>query len=87
MNFCVCLQLLGLELSDLVSQINKEIEAATRLLVSPVEDIPPQLLMALDKDKQSLSRTFDAAVEFAQSALQGMQSYRDAQKVSLTCTD
>ncbi|XP_062870398.1 microtubule-actin cross-linking factor 1, isoforms 1/2/3/4/5 isoform X12 [Trichomycterus rosablanca] len=73
-------QALALELGDLEPQVNKEVEAATQLLEWPLDDIPPQLLMALDKDKRSLSRTFDAARELAQSALQGMQSYRDAQK-------
>lgn len=62
-------------------QVNREVEAAKQLLESHSEDVPPQLVTALEKDQRSLSRTFNAAKELAESTLQGMHSYRDAQKV------
>ncbi|XP_058233494.1 microtubule-actin cross-linking factor 1 isoform X16 [Hemibagrus wyckioides] len=71
---------LALELTDLEPQVNREVEAAKQLLESHSEDVPPQLVTALEKDQRSLSRTFNAAKELAESALQGMQSHRDAQK-------
>ncbi|MCI4392014.1 hypothetical protein PGIGA_G00141030 [Pangasianodon gigas] len=71
---------LALELTDLEPQVNREVEAAKQLLESHNEDVPPQLVTALDKDQRSLSRTFNAARKLAESALQGMQSHRDAQK-------
>lgn len=74
-------QALALELTDLEPQVNQEVEAAQQLLESHSEDVPPQLFTALEKDQRSLSRTFSAAKKLAESALQGMQSHRDAQKV------
>ncbi|KAI5091811.1 microtubule-actin cross-linking factor 1 isoform X12, partial [Silurus meridionalis] len=71
---------LALELTDLEPQVNKAVEAAKQLLESQPEGIPPQLVAALEKDQRSLSRTFCAARKLAESALQGMQSHRDAQK-------
>lgn len=70
-----------LELTDLEPQVNSEVEAAKQLLESHNEDVPPQLVTALEKDQRSLSRTFNAARKLAESALQGMRSHRDAQKV------
>ncbi|XP_060798780.1 microtubule-actin cross-linking factor 1 isoform X5 [Neoarius graeffei] len=71
---------IALELTDLEPQVNREVEAAKQLLESHNEDVPPQLVTALEKDQRSLSRTFNAARKLAESALQGMQSHRDAQK-------
>ncbi|XP_047663906.1 microtubule-actin cross-linking factor 1, isoforms 1/2/3/5 isoform X27 [Tachysurus fulvidraco] len=71
---------LALELTDLEPQVKKEVEAAKQLLESQNEDVPPQLITALNKDQQSLSRTINAARKLAESALQGMQSHRDTQK-------
>ncbi|KAF4073878.1 hypothetical protein AMELA_G00248250 [Ameiurus melas] len=71
---------LALELTDLEPQVNSEVEAAKQLLESHNEDVPPQLITALEKDQRSLSRTFNAARKLAESALQGMRSNRDAQK-------
>lgn len=62
-------------------QVNREVEEAKQFLESHNEDVPPQLVTALEKDQRSLSRTFNAARKLAESALQGMQSHRDAQKV------
>ncbi|KAL7830363.1 hypothetical protein SRHO_G00314900 [Serrasalmus rhombeus] len=74
---------LALELCDLEPQVNKELEASRQLLGSHLEDVPPQLLMALEKDGRSLSRAFDAARELSQSVQQGMKSHRDARKVAV----
>lgn len=62
-------------------QVNREVEASRQLLESQLEDVPPQLLKALEKDGRSLSRAFDAAKEVSLSVLQGMKAFHDAQKV------
>uniref|UniRef100_A0A8B9KP53 Microtubule actin crosslinking factor 1 n=1 Tax=Astyanax mexicanus TaxID=7994 RepID=A0A8B9KP53_ASTMX len=72
----------ALELSDLEPQVNQEVEASRQLLNSNLEDVPPQLLKALEKDERSLSRAFDAANELSRSVVQGMKSQYGAQKVS-----
>lgn len=62
-------------------QVNREVEAAQKLLELHSEDVPPQLVTALEKDQRCLSRTFSAARTLAESAVQGMQSHLDAQRV------
>lgn len=74
-------QTLCLEISDLEAEVHKKTDAAKHLLQSNPQDVPPQLLTALEKDERSLSRTYSAAVELAQNTLQGLQVQRDAQKV------
>ncbi|XP_035384756.1 microtubule-actin cross-linking factor 1 isoform X20 [Electrophorus electricus] len=71
---------LVLELSDLEPQVNMELEAARQLVESCPPNVPPQLLTALEKDRQSLSRAFNVARERAQCFLQEMQSHHKGQK-------
>uniref|UniRef100_A0A4W4GDU7 Microtubule actin crosslinking factor 1 n=1 Tax=Electrophorus electricus TaxID=8005 RepID=A0A4W4GDU7_ELEEL len=77
---------LVLELSDLEPQVNMELEAARQLVESCPPNVPPQLLTALEKDRQSLSRAFNVARERAQ--LQGrIQSQVRASDVSAVAFD
>ncbi|XP_051519307.1 microtubule-actin cross-linking factor 1-like isoform X11 [Myxocyprinus asiaticus] len=73
-------EILFLEISDLETEVHKETEAAMQLLESHSQDVPPQLLMALEKDGRSLARAYCATRDLGQSALQGLQAQRDAQK-------
>ncbi|XP_057210504.1 microtubule-actin cross-linking factor 1, isoforms 1/2/3/4/5 isoform X14 [Triplophysa rosa] len=73
-------EILGLEISDLEPEVYKETDAAKHLLNSIPQDVPPQLLMALEKDERSLSRGCSAAKDLAQNILQGLQAQREAQK-------
>uniref|UniRef100_A0A8C1JDT6 Microtubule actin crosslinking factor 1 n=1 Tax=Cyprinus carpio TaxID=7962 RepID=A0A8C1JDT6_CYPCA len=72
-------QMLFLEISDLEPEVHKETEAATQLLESSPQDVPPQLLTALEKDGRSLARAHSAARDLAQNTLQGLRAQRDAQ--------
>uniref|UniRef100_A0A672SX36 Microtubule actin crosslinking factor 1 n=1 Tax=Sinocyclocheilus grahami TaxID=75366 RepID=A0A672SX36_SINGR len=74
-------QMLFLEISDLEPEVRKETEAATQLLESYPQDVPPQLLKALEKDGRSLARAYSAAGDLAQNTLQGLRAQRDAQNV------
>uniref|UniRef100_A0A673K2E1 Microtubule-actin cross-linking factor 1-like n=1 Tax=Sinocyclocheilus rhinocerous TaxID=307959 RepID=A0A673K2E1_9TELE len=67
--------------SDLEPEVHKETEAATQLLESYPQDVPPQLLIALEKDGRSLARAYSAARDLAQNTLQGLREQRDAQSV------
>ncbi|KAJ8384943.1 hypothetical protein AAFF_G00196090 [Aldrovandia affinis] len=75
---------LDLELSDLEPEVNQEVEAAAQLLEPHPEEVPPQLLKALEKDGRSLARGYAAAREVAQNALQGIRAHRDAQKEAVS---
>uniref|UniRef100_A0A8C1UKZ2 Microtubule actin crosslinking factor 1 n=1 Tax=Cyprinus carpio TaxID=7962 RepID=A0A8C1UKZ2_CYPCA len=54
---------------------------STQLLESSPQDVPPQLLTALEKDGRSLARAYSAARDLAQNTLQGLRAQRDAQNV------
>ncbi len=73
--------MLFLEISDLEPEVLKETEAATQLLESYPQDVPPQLLIALEKDGRSLAQAYSAARDLAQNTLQGKLEQRDAQNV------
>uniref|UniRef100_A0A3B5M1B4 Uncharacterized protein n=1 Tax=Xiphophorus couchianus TaxID=32473 RepID=A0A3B5M1B4_9TELE len=69
---------LDLELSDLEPEIKKEVEAAERLLKPRPTDVPPQLLLALEKDGRSLARAYEAALSLSESVLQSLRNHRDS---------
>uniref|UniRef100_A0A672SVA4 Microtubule actin crosslinking factor 1 n=1 Tax=Sinocyclocheilus grahami TaxID=75366 RepID=A0A672SVA4_SINGR len=78
------IQMLFLEISDLEPEVRKETEAATQLLESYPQDVPPQLLKALEKDGRSLARAYSAAGDLAQNTLQGLRAQRDAQNEAVS---
>uniref|UniRef100_A0AAX7UQ45 Microtubule actin crosslinking factor 1 n=1 Tax=Astatotilapia calliptera TaxID=8154 RepID=A0AAX7UQ45_ASTCA len=61
---------LDLELRDMEPEINKEAEAAERLLKPQPKNVPPQLLLALEKDGRSLARGYEAARALSEGILQ-----------------
>ncbi|KAL2080392.1 hypothetical protein ACEWY4_024185 [Coilia grayii] len=74
---------LALELTDLEPEVKKEVDAAQSLCESCQQEVPPQLLKALEKDGRSLARAYDAAKELSQNSLQGLKDHRDSQKVTV----
>ncbi|XP_036070195.1 microtubule-actin cross-linking factor 1 isoform X6 [Oryzias melastigma] len=76
-------QTLDLELHDLEPEIHKAVQAAEQLLKPQSKDVPPQLLLALDKDRRSLTRGYEAAVTLSQDILQTLQKHRDSYKDSV----
>ncbi|XP_035285061.1 microtubule-actin cross-linking factor 1 isoform X25 [Anguilla anguilla] len=75
---------LDLELVDLEPEVKREVEAAAQLLEPCPEEVPPQLLKALEKDQRSLARGYAAAREVAQNALQGLRATRDSKKEAVS---
>ncbi|XP_074542218.1 microtubule-actin cross-linking factor 1, isoforms 1/2/3/4 [Halichoeres trimaculatus] len=75
---------LDLELRDLEPAINKEVEAVEKLLQPQPTDVPQQLLLALEKDRQSLTRGYEAALALSQGILQDLQDHRDSYKEAVT---
>nr|XP_046274634.1 microtubule-actin cross-linking factor 1 isoform X9 [Scatophagus argus] len=71
---------LDLELRDLEPAINSEVEAAEQLLKPQPEDVPPQLLLALEKDGRSLARGYEAARALSEGILQSLRDHRDSYK-------
>uniref|UniRef100_A0AAQ5ZBP5 Microtubule actin crosslinking factor 1 n=1 Tax=Amphiprion ocellaris TaxID=80972 RepID=A0AAQ5ZBP5_AMPOC len=73
---------LDLELRDLEPEINKEVEAAEQLLKPQPKDVPPQLLLALEKDGRSLARGYEASRALSEGILQSLRDHRDSYKVT-----
>lgn len=66
---------------DLEPAVSKEVEAAEELLEPKPKDVPPQLLLALEKDGRSLARGYEAARALSMGILQSLQDHRDSYKV------
>lgn len=65
--------------------MKKEVDAAQSLCESCEQEVPPQLLKALEKDGRSLARGYDAAKDLSQNALRGLKDQRDSLKVNMIC--
>uniref|UniRef100_A0A674F3U1 Microtubule actin crosslinking factor 1 n=1 Tax=Salmo trutta TaxID=8032 RepID=A0A674F3U1_SALTR len=65
------------KLRDLEPQVNKAVDAAEQLLEPRPQEVPPQLLLALEKDGRSLARGYKAARGVSENILQGLRSHRD----------
>uniref|UniRef100_A0A668VIA6 Microtubule actin crosslinking factor 1 n=1 Tax=Oreochromis aureus TaxID=47969 RepID=A0A668VIA6_OREAU len=75
---------LDLELRDMEPEINKEAEAAERLLNPQPKNVPSQLLLALEKDGRSLARGYEAARALSEGILQSLRDHRDSYKDAVT---
>ncbi|CAB1351203.1 unnamed protein product [Coregonus sp. 'balchen'] len=75
---------LDLELRDLESQVKKEVDAAGQLLEPRPQEVPPQLLLALEKDGRSLARGYETARGVSENILQGLCAHREAHKEAVT---
>lgn len=61
--------------------VTEEVEAAEELLKPHPKDVPPQLLLAVEKDGRSLARGYEAATALSQGILQSLRDHRDSYKV------
>uniref|UniRef100_G3NBA0 Microtubule actin crosslinking factor 1 n=1 Tax=Gasterosteus aculeatus TaxID=69293 RepID=G3NBA0_GASAC len=75
---------LDLELRDLQPVVTEEVEAAEELLKPHPKDVPPQLLLAVEKDGRSLARGYEAATALSQGILQSLRDHRDSYKEAVT---
>lgn len=69
---------------DLEPEITKEVEAAEQLSKPQTKDVPPQLLLALEKDGRSLARGFEAARALSEGIMQSLRDHRESYKVKET---
>ncbi|KAM3595755.1 uncharacterized protein V6R79_002337 [Siganus canaliculatus] len=74
---------LDLELRDLEPAVNKELEAVEQLLKPEPKHVPPQLLLALEKDGRSLARGYEAARALSADILKSLQDHRHSHKEAL----
>ncbi|KAK5883260.1 hypothetical protein CesoFtcFv8_019610 [Champsocephalus esox] len=75
---------LDLELRDLEPAVTKQVEAAEELLKPRPKDVPPQLLLALEKDGRSLARGYESARALSEGILQSLRDHRNSYKEAVT---
>ncbi|KAI1231178.1 hypothetical protein IHE44_0008113 [Lamprotornis superbus] len=74
---------LSAELQELSFPVNQELDAVQRIVASPPEEVPEQLLKALEKDAKNLQKSLSSANEVLQSRLQNLRGAAEAEKAKI----
>ncbi|XP_077045733.1 microtubule-actin cross-linking factor 1 isoform X4 [Agelaius phoeniceus] len=74
---------LGSELQELSFPVNQELDAVQRIVANPPEEVPEQLLKALEKDAKNLQKSLSSASEVLQSRLQNLRGAAEAEKAKI----
>ncbi|NXA86826.1 MACF1 factor, partial [Melanocharis versteri] len=74
---------LGAELQELSFPVNQELDAVQRIVANPPEEVPEQLLKALEKDAKNLQKSLSSASEILQSRLQNLRGAAEAEKAKI----
>ncbi|NWV79315.1 MACF1 factor, partial [Dasyornis broadbenti] len=74
---------LGAELQELSFPVNQELDAVQRIVANPPEEVPEQLLKALEKDAKNLQKSLSSANEVLQSRLQNLRGAAEAGKAEI----
>ncbi|XP_058712341.1 microtubule-actin cross-linking factor 1 isoform X5 [Poecile atricapillus] len=74
---------LGAELQELSFPVNQELDAVQRIVANPPEEVPEQLLKALEKDAKNLQKSLGSANEVLQSRLQNLRGAAEAEKAKI----
>ncbi|XP_066191229.1 microtubule-actin cross-linking factor 1-like isoform X5 [Sylvia atricapilla] len=74
---------LGAELQELSFPVNQELDAVQRIVANPPEEVPEQLLKALEKDAKNLQKSLSSAKEVLQSRLQNLRGAAEAEKAKI----
>uniref|UniRef100_A0A8C3EV53 Microtubule actin crosslinking factor 1 n=1 Tax=Corvus moneduloides TaxID=1196302 RepID=A0A8C3EV53_CORMO len=74
---------LGAELQELSFPVNQELDAVQRIVANPPEEVPEQLLKALEKDAKNLQKSLSSAKEILQSRLQNLRGAAEAKKAEI----
>lgn len=65
------------------TEVNRALVTAEQMLKHHQEDVPPQLLLALEKDKQSLARGYEAARALSVGILQSLKDQKESRKARI----
>lgn len=82
-NGVVLSQALGAELRELSFPVNQELDAVKRIVANPPEEVPEQLLKALEKDAKNLQKSLSSANDVLESRLQNLHGAAETEKVEL----
>ncbi|XP_071655127.1 microtubule-actin cross-linking factor 1 isoform X4 [Patagioenas fasciata] len=74
---------LGAELRELSFPVNQELDAVKRIVANPPEEVPEQLLKALEKDAKNLQKSLSSANDVLESRLQNLHGAAETEKAKI----
>ncbi|KFQ57657.1 Microtubule-actin cross-linking factor 1, isoforms 1/2/3/5, partial [Pelecanus crispus] len=74
---------LGAELQELSFPVNQELDAVKRIVANPPEEVPEQLLKALEKDAKNLQKSLSSASDVLESRLQNLRGAAETEKAKI----
>ncbi|NWW77013.1 MACF1 factor, partial [Climacteris rufus] len=74
---------LGAELRELSFLVNQELDAVQRIVANPPEEVPEQLLKALEKDAKNLQKSLSSVDDALRSRLQNLCGAAEAEKAKI----
>ncbi|NWX47223.1 MACF1 factor, partial [Steatornis caripensis] len=74
---------LGAELQELSFPVNQELDAVKWIVANPPEEVPEQLLKALEKDAKNLQKSLSSASDVLESRLQNLRGAAETKKAKI----
>ncbi|XP_074971241.1 microtubule-actin cross-linking factor 1 isoform X4 [Phalacrocorax aristotelis] len=74
---------LGAELQELSFPVNQELDAVKWIVANPPEEVPEQLLKALEKDAKNLQKSLSSASDVLESRLQNLRGVAETKKAKI----
>ncbi|NWH58348.1 MACF1 factor, partial [Geococcyx californianus] len=74
---------LGAELQELSFPVNQELDAVQWIVANPPEEVPEQLLKALEKDAKNLHKSLSSASDVLESQLQNLHGAAETEKAKI----
>ncbi|NWS76469.1 MACF1 factor, partial [Crotophaga sulcirostris] len=74
---------LGAELQELSFPVNQELDAVKWIVANPPEEVPEQLLKALEKDAKNLHKSLSSASDVLESRLQNLRGAAETEKAKI----
>ncbi|NXM07683.1 MACF1 factor, partial [Tyrannus savana] len=74
---------LGAELRELSFPVNQELDAVRGIVANPPEEVPEQLLKALEKDAKNLQKSLSSASDVLESRLQNLRGAAENEKAKI----
>ncbi|XP_062486944.1 microtubule-actin cross-linking factor 1 isoform X7 [Pezoporus occidentalis] len=74
---------LGAELQELSFPVNQELDAVKQIVANPPEEVPEQLLKALEKDAKNLQKSLSSTSDVLESRLQNLRGAAETAKAKI----
>ena len=81
-NSTLCPQVVDRELKDLSTVVSQELECVNQIIISQPQEVPAQLLKALEKDAKNLQKSLSSVSDTWGSRLLHLQNAAEVKKVA-----